>query len=544
MTRYARQVLAGDPPAGRWVRLACERHLRDLEDARWRWRPELAVKAVKLFQMFRHHKGEWAGQPFRLELWQQFIIGSLLGWVHVDTGLRRYRNAFLELCRGQGKSTLAAGLLILLTFFDNEPGAEGYCIATKKDQARIVFRTARQMVLRSSPLREFITVWRHNLHDDDTESKAEALGADADTLDGLRPHIAIADEVHKHSTPDLIEVIESGMGTRRQPLLFEITTAGEADGTETVYGQHYGISTQVLEGAVDLPDWFAFIAAADPDDDWTLETTWRRANPNWGVSVKPEFIAKECRKALANPSEQPKFRRLYLGQRVEQVDAYLSLEAWDACPPLPPDEELRPCPCWIGLDLSSSVDVTAAVLVWRLAPERIAVRPMFWLPEVGLDSRRQRDRVPLPAWVQQGALHLTPGNTIDRAVVRRAVRDLAVTWGAQAICFDPWGAGEMTQALQDEDGLRLLEVRQRVSELSEPTKRLRDLVLQHGAAHDGNPMLRWMVSNVVVREDDQGNVMPSKRRSTGRIDGVQALITAIRGMVTQAPAASLTIDIV
>lgn len=532
-TLYALKVSHGQLLAGRWVRLACERHLWDKAEAergdgRWRWRPELGTRAIGLFGLFKHYKGKWGGQPVRLELWQKFIVASIFGWVDRETGLRRFRNAFVEMPRGQGKSTLAAGILIILTFFDGEAGAEGYSFATKKDQARIVFKTARQMIMRSRALRELIQVQRHNLHNEETESKLEALGANEDTLDGLRPHIAVGDEIHKHKTPDLVEVIESGMGTREQPMLFLITTAGEGDGLETVYGQQVSISAQVLEGYAknaDIPEWFAFMAAADAEDDWTLETTWIKANPNWGVSVNPEFVWKEFRKALANPPEQPKFKRLYLGQRTHAVESYFSLADWDACPDLPSDEELRKYDSWIGVDLSSSIDVTAAVQVWRLSQDEIAIREYFWLPEDGIEDRRRRDKVPYPHWATLGLIKLTPGNTIDRTVVRRDLVAVAKEWGVKAIAYDPWHAGEMTQAMQDEDELLMVPIPQRFAMLSQPTKDIQALILRRRIRHGKNPTMRWMMGNAKAREDDKKNVMLCKKRSRGRIDGASALAT-------------------
>lgn len=534
-TLYALKVVHGEQLTGKWVRLACERHLRDKAAAergegRWAWRPELGTRAIGLFGLFRHYKGKLGGQPIVLQLWQKFIVASLFAWVDRETWLRRFRNAFVEMPRGQGKSTLAAGILIILTFFDNENGAEGYSFATKKDQARIVFTTARQMILRSPALRDMITVLRHNLHQEETESKLEALGANEDTMDGLRPHGAVGDEIHKHKTPDQIEVIESGMGTREQPMLFLITTAGEGDGLETAYGQQVSISTQVLEGYANgfvLDEWFAYMASADPEDDWGQESTWIKANPNWGISVNPEFVWKEFRKAIANPAEQPKFRRLYLGQRVQAVDAYFSIADWDACPDLPSDEELRKYPSWIGLDLSSSVDVTAAVQIWKLASDEIAIRPMLWIPEDGLDERRLRDKIPYPTWVSQGWMRTTPGNTIDRGTIRRDVVEIAKEWKVKAVCYDPWHADEMVQAMQDEDHLTLVQVPQRFAMLSEPTKSLQTMILRRRVRHNRNPAMRNHIGNAKTRDDDRENVMLCKKRSRGRIDGAQATCTGL-----------------
>lgn len=533
VTSYAVDIVTGAIPAGKWVKLACLRHLRDRDVAErgegtWRWRPELARKVIGLFRLFRHFKGEWGGQPMVLEPWQCFIVGSIFGWVHRETGLRRFRNAFVELTRGNGKSTMAAGIAVIFTFFDNEPGAEGYAFATKKEQARTtIIRTARQIVLRSKVIREFVQVLRHSLYNEETESKLEALGRNSDTLDGLRPHVAIGDEIHKQATPDVVEVVSSGMGPRRQPLMFNITTAGEADGTESVYGQQLSISTQVLEGVVDIPEWFAFIAAADPEDKerWGEEEIWRKANPNWGISVKPDFVRMEYAKALANPPEKPKFCRLYLGLRLQAVDAYYSLADWDACPPLPSDDELRQYPSWIGLDLSSSVDITAAMQVWQMGVDEVAIRAYCWVPEDNLEERRQKDRVPYPQWVDEEWLNKTPGNTIDRQVVRRKVAELAKEWGVKATCYDPWHAGDITQALQDEDGLLLMPIGQSFKMLSSSTKKTQELILRRRVRHDKNPVVRWMVSNAKPRTDDKENVMLCKRRSRGRIDAMQAFCT-------------------
>jgi len=546
VVRYARSVTTGKTLAGKWHRLACQRFLDDRAEALagrglWRYRPELARRAFGLYALCRHYKGlEWAGKPIVLEHWQQFIVGNLFGWVHRETHLRRFRNAFVELPRGSGKSTLAGGLLVLLTFFDGESGAEGYSVATKKDQARITFQAARQMVLRSQALKEHVTVSKYNLHQTSTESKLEALGADADTLDGLRPSVAVADEVHKHPSADLIEVIESGMGTREQPLLFEITTAGDDDAS--VYAQHHLLSTRVLEGTVPLPEWFAFIAAADPDDDWTAEPTWIKANPNWNVSVKPEFLRKECRKALANPAEQPKFRRLYLGQKVDAVEGFFSLHDWNACPPLPDASELRTRPCWIGLDLSSAIDVTAAVIVWKFSETEIAIEPHFWLPRDNLEDRSRRDRIPYDLFAVQGHLALTEGNVIDRRQVRHDVAALAKQWKATAICNDPWQAQELVQALQDEDHLKVIPIPQTYALLSQPMKDLQARILQRRVRHNRNPLMTLMVANVIPRIDDKGNVLASKKRSRGRIDGPQATVNALTQFATPpAPKYSITI---
>jgi phage terminase large subunit-like protein len=526
-TAYARSVVDGTFPAGQWHRKACARHLADLGvvDSPWVFRADLAAKSLGIFGLYRHYKGEWAGERIKLEPWQQFIVGSLMGWVSKETGRRRFRNAFIELPRGNGKSTLAGGLLVLFAFFLDEGGAEAYSVATKKDQARISFQAGRQMLLRSPALSKHVDIGKYNVHNPTTESKMEALGADADTLDGLRPFIVVVDEVHKLPSGDLVEVMESGMGTRMDPLMFEITTAGKDD--HSVYGQHHLLSTRVLDGTVDLPQWFGFIAAADPDDDWTQESTWKKANPNYGVSVKPDFMRNECQKALANPAEQAKYRRLYLGQKVEAVEAYFSVPDWRACPPLPAETDLLAHPCWMGFDLSSTTDLTAAVLVWQLPGDEWAVRPILWMPEDTIVERGHEDRMPYDQLRRDGWLRVTTGRTIDRQQIRRQLVELAKKWKPKAICADPWQMHELGPQLAEEDKIPVILVPQRFEKLSEPMKIAQARIIERRIRHDHNPLMTVMIGNVTPREDENGNVRTSKRKSRGRIDGVQAMLNAV-----------------
>lgn len=531
-TAYARSVVEGTVPAGQWHRKVCARHLADLAvvDGPWVFRPDLAGKAFGIFGLYRHYKGEWAGERIRLEPWQQFIVGSLMGWVSKETGRRRYRNAFIELPRGNGKSTLAGGMLVLFAFFLNEGGAEAYSVATKKDQARISFQAGRQMLLRSPALSKHVDIGKYNVHNPATESKMEALGADADTLDGLRPFIVVVDEVHKLPSGDLVEVMESGMGTRLDPLMFEITTAGVDD--QSVYGQHHLLSTRVLDGTVDLPQWFSFIAAADAEDDWTQHETWKKANPNYGISVKADFLQNECNKALANPAEQAKFRRLYLGQKVQTAEAYYSVLDWKACPPLPEESELKGYPCWLGFDLSSTTDITAAMLVWQLPKHELAAMPFFWLPEDTLKERGHEDRLPYARWLKDGWLRVTPGRTIDRQTVRRQLVAIAKQWKVKAICADPWQMHELGPQMAEEDQIPVSLIPQRFEKLSEPMKMVQGRILDRRFRHNHNPLMSVMVGNVTPKGDERGNVMPSKKRSRGRIDGVSALLNAISEMPT------------
>ena len=390
------------------------------------------------------------------------------------------------------------------------------------------------MVMRSPAIkRRGVTVQRHALYAENSSSRMIALGSDADTLDGLRPNGILADEIHKHATPELLEVVESGMGTRTQPLMIEITTAGVEDAS--VYGQHLALSQNVLEGTIDLPEWFAFVAAADADDDWQLETTWRKANPSYGVCVNPDFLDKECRKAQANPQEQAKFRRSYLGQKVGALERFITKEAWDACACHVTDDELRGRPCLLGLDVSSKVDLTALVVLWSLPDGRYYLRPYFWLPADNLHERQRRDRVPYKAWVAAGHLELTPGTVVSQPFVRQRIIETATRWHAQEVDLDAWNATELSRQLTEEDGLTCVEIRQGSRTLSEPIKHMLELVLTGRLHHSAHPLMDWMMANMRVKRDVNDNVQLDKQRSRSRIDGVSALVNALSRSMTLTP---------
>lgn len=526
VTAYAREVVAGKALAGELHRLACQRHLDDLGAAKGRglkWHPDMAAEAVEFVSHLKHYKGEWAGRPLSLSPFQLFVVGSLFGWQN-NAGLRRYRQAFVELCRGQGKSTLAAAIAILGGFFDGEAGAESYCVATKRDQAKIVFETVRRMVLASPSLRKRLGVQLYNIHDLKTASKLEPLGADADTLDGLRPQVVIADEIHAHRSSAVVDVMLTGMGTRRQPMLFEITTAGV--GRENVWWKHREYSEKVLRGLVEDDTWFAFIACADAGDDWTLEDTWRKANPNYGVSVKPEYIKAQCRKAQAMPSFQNAFRRLHCGQLVEQAERWIDMRVWDACAGPVDEEELRGRPSYWGLDLASTRDTTALVGVFPDDAGGYDVVSRFFVPLDGARQRAERDRAPYPEWIDAGHMVGTEGNVTDYDVVREHIKELADKFDIRAIAYDRWNATQLITQLQN-DGAECVPFGQGYKDMSPAAKALEVALLSGNIRHGGHPVLSWQANNVAIERDAADNIKPSKDKSTERIDGIVALCMAL-----------------
>lgn len=538
VTAWAKRVAAGKVPCGQLQRAAAERHLCDLEDRKrrgWTWDAAHAADVIAFFSHLRQWKGEFAGAPLTLEPWQGFIIGSLFGWARAD-GLRRFSTAFVEVPRGNGKSTLCAGLALYMLLFDDEPGADIYAIATKKDQARIVFEAARQIAIKTPQIKARLghlngKLPKNNLFTESTASKFEPLGADEDTLDGLRPHLAIADEVHAHKSSGLINVIQTGMGTRRQPLLFEITTAGT--NRNGPWWEHREYSRRVLEQRHDDESWFAFIAGADEGDDWRLDATWRKANPNYGISVKPDYLASECRKAQGQPMFQNDFRRLYCGQLVNQVDRVIDMRAWDACadPSLELDDFIGRR-CIAGLDLSTTTDLCALVLVFPDDDGGMVWFPWFWVPEAKIAERAAKDKVPYQQWAHAGHLTATPGNVVDYGFIREHIRSLHARFRVTEVAYDPWNATQVATELAG-DGVPMVPVTQGYKSLSEPTKRLLADVPARRMRHPAHPVLTWCAENLAVSTDPAGNLKPDKSKATDRIDGIVAGITALNRLIVQ-----------
>ncbi len=537
---YAEAVVSGEILAGELIRQACARHLRDLEAGAGRglyFDEDAAQHAIEFFGWLKHSKGEWAGESFRLEPWQQFIVGSIFGWKRAD-GLRRFRNAYVEIPRKNGKSTLASGVGLYLLVADGEPGAEVYTAATKRDQARITHGEATRMVKASPALRKRVRVFKDNLNVPATNSKYEPLGADADTMDGLNLHGALIDELHAHKTRGVVDVLDTATGARRQALIFEITTAGWD--RLSVCWQHHRYSEQVLQAIVEDDTWFAFVASIDKEDDWTDPTVWAKANPNWGVSVKPDDLARKAERAKSIPAEQNAFKRLHLNVWTEQADRWMDVAKWDECDGEVDREKLAGRRCYVAVDLSSTSDITAAVALFPDDEEPVGydILPFFWVPEETVIERTRSGNVPYLTWAEQGFIETTEGNVIDYRAIEARIGELAEEFTIAELGYDPWSATQISIHLQEE-GLNVVPVRQGFQTMSEPTKELMSLVLAGRIRHGGNPVLRWMASNMVVKQDPAGNLKPDKSKSTEKIDGVVALIMALDRAIRNGNAGSV-----
>jgi len=526
---YIAAVISGEIVAGELVRLACQRHARDLEDGHTRglrFDRAKAQRVIDFFGFLRHSKGEWANQQFTLEPWQQALTWILFGWVHTGTGYRRFRTAIVELARKNGKSTWAAGVALFLTIADGEQGAEVFSVAVKRDQARLVHGEATRMVAKSPSISKVLKRGRDNLHSLQSNSKFEPLASEEDSLDGLNPHGVIADEVHAWKNRLLWDVLFTAMGARRQPLLLGISTAGYD--RESVFFQQHDYSIKVLKGIVEDDSWFCWITCLDEEDDWEDESTWVKANPNLGTTIRLEELRSAAAKAKASPAELNSFLRLRLNKWTSSHTAWMPMDKWELCSAPVGAEALKGRPCFGGLDLSTTTDVSAFVLLFPPCGDdrKWSVLPNLFLPEEAIEQRSKRDRVPYDQWRRQGFFNLTPGNVIDYDYIRAKVQELASQYDIREIAFDRYNSSQIVTQLMG-DGFTMVPFGQGYVDMNSPVKRLMELVLTGDLAHGGNPVLRWMANNCMAATDPAGNIKLDKSKSREKIDGMVALAMAL-----------------
>ena len=464
----------------------------------------------------------------------------LFGWKKRD-GLRRFRTSYLEVARKNGKTTVAAAIGLYLFFADNEAGAHVYTAATKYDQARISHGEATRMVKGSSDLKRHISVFKNNLSIEATGSKFEPLGSDSTKQDGLNVHGAILDELHAWPDRDLFDVLVTATASRRQPLIFVITTAGYD--RHTICWEQHEYTEKVLSGHIKDNSHFGIIYALDKEDNWEDEEVWTKANPNLGISVKIDDLRDKATKAKEIPAQLNSFRRLHLNTWTESITKWISNDQWDACNWSFDAEELTSKVCYAGLDLSSTHDLTAFVLVFPPKDEddKYKILCRFWIPADNIHVRVRRDRVPYDVWVNEGYINATPGNIIDYGYILRQINEDADKYDLKEICFDRWGSTKIIQDLDNmgytRDGTEyerhLIDFGQGYASMSPAVKETEKLILNKELAHNNNPVLRWMIGNVVIKQDPAGNMKLDKSKSVERIDGVTALVMAISRAVVK-----------
>ena len=530
----------------------------DTEGGKYYFDAEAGEAAVQFFPRYlRHFKGEWAGRPFELDGWQEKIVRDVFGWKNQD-GTRRYQTVYIWVPRKNGKSTMAAGFALILLMGDGEPGPEVYLIARTESQARIVFSFIGQMVSRSEDLSALLTPFKTSIWCDSLAGKIEPLTGKATGKHGLNANGIIGDEIHEWADDDLYTFVHQSEGTRRQPMDVLISTAGKRDG---VGWEHYQLCEAILEGEIYAPDTYVFIAGADAQMDqddpdyWTYDETMADANPGYDVSVKPEKMRSEVEKAKANPRKENDVKRYYLNLWVDQDVRWLNMSKWDVCGH--PDEKPAAEPpenvpviyrktnwrwremakanegrrCLVGVDLSSTVDLTAAVAVFPpdSTTDLWTVVPRLYLPEGDEDylkERKKKDKFDYLAARDIGALLLTPGDVVDYDFIREDILSMCERYRVEAIGIDRWNSTQMATQLESK-GKTVELFGQGYASMSGPTKFLERIVLQGRLDHGGHPVLRWNARNVAVQKDAAENMKPVKDKSSGRIDGIVGTIMGI-----------------
>ncbi len=526
--QYARDVVSEEIPACRWVRAACQRQIDDLARKGWRWKfdAERAENVCSFIELLPHVKGRWKSKTIQLEGWQCFVLTTIFGWIDRETGFRRFRTALIVVPRKNAKTTIAAGVGLYGLVLDGEPGAEVYSAATTRDQAKISWEIAKRMVERLPDFRdEFgIEPLAHSITVESEAAFFKPLSRDADTLEGLNPHVTIIDELHAHKTREVFDVLGEASGSRRQPLKFIISTEG--DNRIGVFPEQVNYLQLVLDGKHQDDSFFGIVYTIDPEDDWTSVEAWRKANPNLGVSVLEEDIAIRCRQAQKNTESQSSFLTKRLNVRVGAGEAYFNLLAWKS---VCKDDSLRiedlyGQPCHVFIDLASKSDLCAKILLFQDGATYY-VFGKYYLPQRALDKGNPNYDV-YRGWADSDFLTTTPGDITDYEFIERDLLEDARNFQVLECSYDPFQATQFATRMQA-SGVKMLECGMTVKNLSEPMKQLAAEIVAGHVKHDGDPVLEWNIGNVVARVDAKENVYPRKARDENKIDGAVALIGAM-----------------
>jgi phage terminase large subunit-like protein len=475
-----------------------------------------------------HVKGSLANQPFHLLPWQTKIVSDLFGWKRAD-GSRRYRKAYIEVPRKNGKSTFAAGIAIYLLLCDHEDGAEVYSAASTRDQASLVYSMAAEMLRKSVLLSKHVLIRdsvKRVIHQK-SNSFYRAIASDADAAHGFNAHGIIFDEVHTQPDRELWDVLDTSTGARRQPLTIAITTAGH-DKTSICYELH-NYAKAVRDGGVQDDSFYPVIFGAEPEDAWDSEEVWAKANPCIDVAVTRDYLREQAGRARENPAFENTFRRLHLNQWTEQESRIIQMHRWDECKVDFNEESMLGRPCYGGLDLSSTRDVTAFVLVFPEDGGGCSVLPWFWIPEDNIDARAGTDQRMIRNFAQRKFVEMTDGNEVDCLYLAERIADICSRYDVQYIGFDPWNAAGVTQLLKNHGVPEnvLVKMPQSFQTYNEPFKQMLTWIGNGKFHHNGNAVLRWMASNVAHKEDPSGNIRPDKGKSAEKIDGIAAALMGI-----------------
>ncbi|MFJ8049298.1 terminase large subunit [Streptomyces luteogriseus] len=514
-----------------------------------RFDPERVDKVIKSFSLLRHTQGQWAGQPLKPDPWQvAWIIAPVFGWVRwdddADMHVRIITDLYVDVPRKNGKSTLSGGLAIYLTCADGEPGAQVIAAATTKQQAGYVFTPIKQLAERAPALKGHVKPYKGKIVHPKTNSYFEVISSVADAQHGANLHGAVIDELHVHKDPEMVEVIETGTGSRRQPLIVIITTA-DSGKPETIYNRKRTRIEQLARGVLEDPSVYGVVWAVPKDADPFVEATWRAANPGFGISPTRSYLERKSREAQQSPADLAKFQRLHLGIRTKQVTKFLTLESWRANQALVDEVKLRGRQAHGGLDLASVSDLNA--LAWLFPDDTdgsLDLLMRFWTPEDNLPALDKRTAGAASRWAAEGWLKTTSGNVTDYDAIGMVIRRDLDQFDVQSLGFDRWSSTSLTNDLEGERA-PMVGVGQGFKTMSPALKAVKRVLLlgerqvslgrRPMLRHDGNPVMTWMVDNLAIQMDAAGNVKPDKANSAEKIDGVSALCDAMSEVLARPP---------
>lgn len=528
VTQYVERVRSGAEVAGPLVRLACARHGQDMAAGRWTFDVDRADHVLEFFPQFLRLPdtldAEGFPRPFRLLPFQQFILGSLFGWIGED-GYRRFRDGYIETGKGSGKTPLLAGVGLYGLTMAGEQAAEIYSAAVDRDQAMIMFRDATRLVAASPALSTRVKVSVGNLGYAPTMSFFRCFSREQGQRSGYRPYFVLIDELHEHPTGEIVTKAKAGLKRRPDPLVLEITNSGVD--RASICWAHHEHARRVLEGVVEDERFFAYVCALDEGDDpLTMPQCWPKTNPGMGVTVTEEYLARQVQNARNIKAETNAVLRLNFCVWTQATTREFNAGQWLACGSVVPDEELEGQPCYAGLDLGQNDDLSALVLVWPLADGRVVARPTFWVPRATLEAKRNR---PYDVWERAGVLRVTNGASTDMDLVEAEVLAQAQHWGVRELAYDKRFAEQLRQHLEGA-GLTCIDTPQGF-QLNEAILMLRTLVREGRLCHGGDPVLAWMADNTITREGQRGDVRLDKPASADKIDGIAALCMALDRVV-------------
>lgn len=510
-----------------------------VDDSKYYFDADEAIDACDFFENeLIHVEGPSKGQNLVLELWQQFVVSMIYGWKEktfsadgewirtneqIEKDIRKFREVFIFIPRKNGKSYMAAGFALKGLCADNEPGAKVVSAAADRAQAAVVYNVAKEIV-ELNPNFSHVVPFKNTMAIAEEYANYQTVSAEVKTKHGKNLSCIIVDEVHALDNGELIDVLFTAVGVRLQPLKIMLTTAGYDRGS--VCYEYYEYAKKVQAGIVIDEQFLPIIFEAEDTDDWKDEKTWLKANPNLGISITWDYFRSEFKKALERPSHENTFKRLHLNMWTEQDVRWLPVEFWDECAQSISDQLIRGKDAWGGLDLSSKVDITAFVYFVPI-DEVLNIRAMFWIPSDNIRQKIKEDRVDYDVWIRQGFVQSTQGKVVDYDAIRAYVRDTNKIVKLREVGCDPWNAQDILPKMQDHDGINVTVVDQTIGNLSNPTKELEAKIISKRIAHGGNPVLRWMFSNIAVWKDSNGNVRFSKKLCRNKIDGMAALVNGL-----------------